>query len=403
MFEMLSAFEFRNLYWLLLILPVLLGLWKRKEFGFVGKTTYLITKQGRPRSYFRSALLFFFVTFGFLSIIVAIADLTRGYTVAKDNFTVNRIFVALDNSSSMYNYEHLQDPIFCADKNLRIDYPRIYGACRALYRLIDETEVFAQKKANQKDRIGLIRFALYSFGQVPPTSDYKKLRSVIDEMNWRINSGRSSPLGIYTEIHLALWDMYLMALDRNRQEESGYIHIAEKEMSLLKQSLFPEGKETPFSLPHELKKNIPLLQRELQDTAFIFITDALKSQMETRYDKAPFSLKKMMELAALLQFPIYFISTDELHEDYIRLAKNTGSGLPGSKYRGDFLMVPGGEGVEGIEELMNDILQTRLGRTVPTVVERRESYSTYLALLALIFFILGLCLREFTDSSLTEV
>lgn len=408
-------------YWLLLFIPLLIGaVWSTRGDRYLLKSMRIRGKL--TQTSFRPALPRIFFILALSCIIVALSDPTRRFTSVKDDLTVNRIFVAIDNSSSMYNFESKSNinyegdidvddveskpkypPIRCTDTNLKDKYPRIYVACSALHRILDDVEAFVRKKGNnnQVDRVGLIRWASYSKVQAYPTSDFVGLRAKIDKMNWRDEDN----LYIFTEIHLGLWDLFLMAFRRNRDPDGGLVYLNKQDMDALASALKPEGKNVSFSPPHTLKDKFEQLKNELRDTFFIIITDASEGQLESRFDKDPISFKKMAEFAALLELPIYIISTELANPQFKKLMLKTGFGPADGKYRGDFFVVKqgGGDGLNSIETLISTILAVRFGRTVSIAVERRESYAWNLIFIALTFLIFGSFLKETLSRSLTEV
>src|SRR3989344_3456158 len=108
----------------------------------------------RFRIFFPQLCFFFGIAFS----IAALADITRTYVVVSDVYATNRLFIDIDNSSSMYNFGG-GPPIHCTDTGLKRDYPRIFNACRALFNIVDATEKYAKTKgAGNQDQIGLLRF-----------------------------------------------------------------------------------------------------------------------------------------------------------------------------------------------------------------------------------------------------
>ena len=388
--------------WLLLLLLIGIGaLLSGRATFFLPKAVYGV-RGGKAKTPLRFFLPRFFFALSVGAMVVALADPARVSSFSKEELTVNRIIVSVDNSSSMYNFS-FGGPIYCTDKDVKHQYPRIYVGCRALHRIIDDTEQFAAKKdgAKEVDVIGLIRFALYSKVQAYPTSDYVQLREKVDEMNWRI----PDHLGVFTEIHLALWDSFLMALRRNQEKKPGHIVFGNKDIDILVDALRPEGRAIPFTVPRGIKDKLDALREELRDTFFIMITDAHPGQLESRFDTSPVSFKKLSELAAYLELPIFMISTEEGNALFKGLMRKTGFGEKNGPYRGDFLTVSRGSatGLGPVDELVSTILKNRFGRTVRISVEHRESYASPLAVLSLLFLLLGLVSRKTISRSLTEV
>ncbi len=412
-----------DMRWALLLIPLALGVFfsffRNYSAGYI-KKVYARMAQDSAKFRLRGVLPGFFAILGLLVVVAALMDFTRGYAEVEEHQTVNRIFVAIDNSSSMYDFKYQLESIYCADRNLREAYPRIYGACAALHRIVNETEAHAKRAGGTgKDHIALVRFALNSYLQFPLSSDYARFRRVIEEFNWREQLIRSaSSTGaqkdIYTEIHLALWDLYRLALERNRAPNSGFAHLSLEDMKILARALEPETGNQPFSLPSRFKDTrggdgalLPgfasRLKEELRDTVFIFITDANEGQLEQRVDSPPVSLRKMLEFAGLIELPVYFVSTDEANDIYKRMARKTGFLLGGKDYRGDFFVANRDLGYAHLETLVGNILQVRFGRTITVRTDRRISYAAPLSFIALTCFVLAVFFRETTSRSLTNV
>lgn len=416
----MQGLELTEPLWATLLAFIFLGFFLRNRGYFIKKSyAQVAQKKGTARAaFFRRAVPLLSAAIALILITAALVDITRGYALVKEELSVNRIFVAIDNSSSMYRFQSGAygeglPPITCADKNLQQEFPRIFGACRALHRLVDEVEAFARrKKEQQKDQVALVRFALYSFAQVPLTNDYNRLRAAIEGMNWR----DVKSLGINTEIHLALRDLYRLAFERNRDPGGTFVHLSFEDAQELARALAADGSvaASSFSPPRRLtarattgetgeqKSIVERLKEEMRDTVFIIVTDAAKGQLESRLHTNPVSLKKMMQFAALLELPVYFISTDEANAEYKRMARKTGFSLNGIDYHGDFLVVRQDIGYDHIEELMAAILGIRFGRKTLVKTERRESYAGVLSLAALTFLGFGVCFRETVGRSLTD-
>lgn len=385
-----SIFGFEIGMWpaLLLLLPLVFGSFGVGRVRAVTKTWNEdggISLRSRFRVFLPRACCFVGLVFA----VFALADVARRYVVTHDQFAVNRLYVTLDNSSSMYGFGG-GDPIHCADKDLKYEYPRIWNGCRAMARIVDATEEYAKTKKDgdeRKDRIGLLRFGLYSFVEIYGTSDYDRVRKVMRELNWR-----DPKTGIFTEIHLALWDMFQVALQRNFRKAEGVTFLDEKERILLVRSLYPEGLEVHYHPPRLLEPKLRALRTDLRDTAFIIITDAHEGQFDGRLDKSPVSLVKMMQLAEFLEVPVYVISIYTDHERVRKLAARTGYGPMGGKDRGGFFLLKGEKNYEHMDVIVNEILASRF-RIVATEKEwRRETYTARFALAATVFICLGMFL-----------
>jgi len=296
---------FTNPNWLFALVPVFLSVFLLRHSGYIVKT--YVTEKGESLSTrVRLGLPLFFFLISACFMVVALADPTEKYVVYEEELKINRILVAIDNSSSMYNFNAGdKTPIYCTDDNLEPTYPRIYVACQALHHLVNSVSSFSKKrKTAGRDTIGLVRFALYSKVQTYPTGNYSQLRDVVDRMNWR----RVADLGIHTEIHLGLWDLYLLALKRSRDPNTDQVYLNEQDITSLARALFPSSSvRAKLHLRRNLKEKLTRLKNELQDTAFIIFTDAHKGQLESRFNKNPVSFKKMMDLGEFLGLPICFL------------------------------------------------------------------------------------------------
>jgi hypothetical protein len=370
----------------LLLIPLLfLGVWGKTE-------KHAITKawEGEARVTFFSRLRIFLPRFCFalasILIVLAMADITRSFVVVSEQLAVNRLIVTLDNSSSMYNFKGSDPaPIRCTDKQLKYEFPRIWNACRAMSQLIDATEAYAKKKGEQRqDKIALLRFGLNSFVEVYGTSDYHRVRKVMSELNWR-----DPRTGVFTEIHLALWDMFQVALQKNFRSAKGSVSFDERDRHALLRSLYPEGLDVRYHQPTDIKSKLIELRKDLSDTAFIIITDAHEGQFDGRLDKPPVSLVKMMQLAEYLEVPVYVISINADHERIRKLAEKTGKGPIGGSGRGAFYLLKGEKNYEHMDVIISDILSARFHVDSTHEEVQRESYTSQFAMCAAIFLLLG--------------
>lgn len=389
-------------YWLLLLIPLFFGLFFRSRAYYVQKThEYLNTRRGERRflTRLRFSLPLLCIFFAMILLVAALGDVTKGYVVIEVKAFMHRIFVWVDTSSSMYGFNTPSFPITC-EKNAEL-FPRIYGACRALSRLITDVEGFSLKKRHDKGEglIGIGQFGDYSYVVAYPSQDYSRLREKVRHMNFVSNE----ILGVHTNIHLAMWDMYLMALDRNLRNVKSPTHLSGKELRLLAKSLEPEGMRSSYAPPQELMQKLFLIKEELRDTVFILITDALVGQMDNVMNVPPYSLKKQMQLAAFLELPVFYLSVYDYHQELKRLARLTGFGPPDGDYRGDFLIVRREHDFAHIEDLVGRILKSRFHMTTTHSIERRESYGELCVRLALIFSVLGLVLQKTMARSLTDI
>ncbi len=191
-------------YWLLLLIPLFLGLFFRSRTYYLQKThDYLKTYQGKRRFWtsVRFSLPLLCVFLAMILIVLALADVTKGYVFVQEKARIHRIFVWVDSSSSMYGFSTSLPSITC--QNNAEFFPRIYGACRAVSRLIADVGRFSLKKEYDKgeDLIGIGQFATYSYVVAYPTQDYDRLREKVRHMDF-LSRGI---LGIYTNMHLAMF------------------------------------------------------------------------------------------------------------------------------------------------------------------------------------------------------
>ena len=394
MWESISLFGFEIGRWpaLLFFIPLLIG-------GLGMSRSRAITKawdeNGKVslRSRFRVLLPRFCLIIGLAFVVFALADVTRRYVVVENQHAVNRLYISLDNSGSMWNWFDYRErngiPIYCTDRDLKHKYPRIGNACRAVARIVDATEEYAKKKPEEarKDTIGLLRWGLYSFVEIYGTSDYDRVRRVMEKLNWR-----DERTGIFTEIHLALWDMFQVALQRNYRSADGVTFLDEKDRQTLIRSLYPEGLDVRYHPPRLLESKLIALRKDLRDTAFIIISDAQEGQFEQRLDKTPVSLVKMMQLAEFLEMPVYVISIWADNEVVRKLAGKTGHGPMGSKDRGQFFLLKGEKNFAHMDQIVNEILDSRFRVIATEKGWRRESFTAHFSGIAVLLICLGMFL-----------
>jgi len=324
-------------------------------------------------------------------------DITRAYVVVTDQRARHRIFVLIDSSSSMYGFFTALKSITC--KTNGQFFPRISGVCRALYQLIDTLErAGAGKEAEAKDLIAVGQFAEHSYVVSYLTDDYRRLRERIDRLEFQ----SYLILGSATNMHLAIWDMYLMALERNRDPSSGYTYLSDEELRKIALALAPGPRGSPLVFPETLVEKLKKIREELRDTTFLVTTDAVMQYLESRVEGGnPQSIRRQMQLGEYLETPWYFLSSDEFYPELARLARLTGYGLAGGNNHGDFLMVKREGDFAQMQDLVAQILQSRLGRTVPVKSERRESWAVPLAIAILTLLAMSVVWNKWFSRSLT--
>lgn len=390
-------------WWLLLLAPLTVGILTRIPRTYISKAhshiaPLSLVTGARSRRVLRKvalALPSWIKALVLVLIIVALVDVTRGYTVVVGQKIFQRFIIALDVSSSMYGFTTPLSTITC--KKNGVLFPRIRGSCRALYRVVDDIEKETKGELRPRVLIGLIQWAIKSAVVSYPTSDYKRSREKIDMLEFN-----SHGLGNATIMQGALWDMFLMALDRNMKKDSGFTHFSGRDMQILYASLAPGPKGSPLYLPKDMTEKIVKVKEEMRDTVFIVPTDAVVFYLQGRMDGQHPSIRRGLQLAEILEIPVYFISTDEDYPELKRLARRTGFGPASGPHRGDFRVVRREGDTYLIDEMVSGILQSRFGLTTPTYETRRESYADVALELALTLALLGVLWNKLVIRSLTD-
>ena len=402
---MFSQLVLEHPWWLILLIPLAIGVLKRVPSAYLSKAHSYIAPifLNRKAKIRHSWQRFAFAVPNLAKIIVlvfivaALIDITRGYTVVVGQKTSQRLIVALDVSSSMYGFGASFSSITCERNSVL--FPRIKGACRALYRLLGDVERETRDEKNPRVLLGLMQFAGNSAVVSYPTSDYARFRKKIDILEFR-----SHGLGISTNMHTAMWDMFLVALNRNLEANSGFTRLTGEDMRKIYSALAPGPENSSLYLSKDTALKIVKIKSEMKDTVFIIPTDALVDYLKYRMDRERPSIRRLMQLAEILEIPVYFLSTDEDYPDLKRLARRTGFGPLGGPYRGDFLMVSKEKNEYLVDELVSRITRSRFGLTVPTYESRRQSYADLAIELALTFLGFGVLWKKCVASarSLTD-
>lgn len=400
--------EWERPWLLLLFLPLLLGWWwSRSHFFFKKSHAYLAhaPMNGNTRLHFM--MRWFRFQYPHLlrlivccCLIAAMVDVTRGYGVVEEKHGTHRIFLILDSSSSMYGFQQVITPSITCTTTAKF-FPRIHGACRALYKMVDEVERFAMTKENADDLIGLIQFAFHSYVVAYPTNDYEGLRKRINDLEHYLES----ILGKSTYMHLAIWDAYLMALERNMQKDSGFTYLSGEEVRNLAIALAPgDSALSPFVVSDGLRAKLEFIRIEMRDTVFIVITDAVVNYL-TRFveEGTPYSIRRQMQFGELLQTPFFYLSTDEFYPELKDLAQRTGWGEQDGPGRGDFLMVKSENDYAQMSALMSRILRERFSMKIQHSIVQRESYAEWFTGVALFFFLLSIWWKKSFGRSLTDI
>lgn len=400
--------EWQNPWWFLLLVPLIFGLFLRTSIYHLKKAhehLALFFSRGirqrlkRLGGRINHRIVLVCRLIALVMLVFVLVDITRAYVVTTEEMVRHRIFVLIDSSSSMYGFYQTSFSSITCKTNGRF-FPRIHGVCRSLYRLLDEVERSAALKGpDSKDQIAIGQFATESYVVSYLTDDYERLRERVD----RLEFYSANILGVATNMHLAIWDMYLMAFERNRDRNSHYTYLSDEDLRKLAAALAPGPPGSALALPEELKIKLEKVKRELRDTTFIVITDAVMSYLTSRVEwGTPQSIRRQMQLGEYLEVPWYFLSTDEFYPELARLARLTGYGPIGSKNRGDFLMVKQEGDFAEMQALMSRILQSRLDATVKTTVERRESWAPTFAIVALTLLAFSVVWKKTFSRSLTE-
>ncbi|MEQ8525422.1 VWA domain-containing protein [Gracilimonas sp.] len=178
--------EFANpqWFWALLVLPVIIGLYLYRYFAHKQATLSFSSLElledlpGNWKSHLHWVqALFLWTGIGFL--IIAIARPQERLTTVERNAEGIDIVLVLDMSTSM-RAEDLKPNRFEAARNV--------------------AKSFVDKR--NSDRIGLVTFAMKSFTVVPPTLDYRLLKSLLDDLEMGvIEDGTAIGMGIATAIN----------------------------------------------------------------------------------------------------------------------------------------------------------------------------------------------------------
>lgn len=397
---------FTNPLWLIALIPVMLGLVWRFRANYMSKTITPARKQ-HIGTRLRFVLPRFFAFFVLLALVGALADVTRSYTVVEDELSVNRLLVLADSSGSMYESPSLNPPspprrvtidrpqstapqglkLTCTSKELFKE-PRIKAVCYALHELVGTLRIFS-KTENIESEMGLIQFAADAFVISYPLSDYDKLDREINVIVWNDTDN----LGQSTNLHYALYDLFLMALDRNFRKDTEFTSLNVEDRALLRRALAAGG---PLYLPKELASKFARVREEMRDTAFMIITDANLSL--ATLDSGRVSFSKLIELARFLEIPIHIISVEKNYPQVARLVALTGT----PEHSGSFVLVRYDRDFEHLAELANTILKERLSQTTLHPVERRESYAPYFIGASLLFVLICVFFRKTISRSLTD-
>lgn len=391
-------------WWLLLLIPLVIGVAMRipstylfKAHSHIHIAPFYLKKSSilcKTWRRFASALPFWTRALILVLIVAALADITRGDVLVTTQKISQRFIVNIDVSSSMHGFNTPLKTITC--KQNAIFFSRIRGACRALYRLVDVVEREALSEGPHV-ALALLQFAFKSVVVSYPTPDYVRFREKIDGLEFK-NHGLSTA----TSMHFAIWDMLLMAFKRNMEGDSGFTHLTGEDLRKIWSALAPG--QGPLYLPKDVAEKLALMRQEMRDTVFIVPTDAVVYYLKDRMDANWIhpTIRRVMQLAEYVEIPVYFFSTDEYYPELHRLARRTGFGPENGPHRGDFLMVRKEQEEYRIEELVDKVLASRMGMTIPAYEKRRESYADLILELILTLAVFGVLWRKLVVPSLTD-
>ena len=403
-FDSWVTLDLQNPLCLLLIIPLFVGWWwaklryhVKKVHGYLSLSLEMDTRGKRIARAMRNKMPRFLRLLVMILLIMAMADVTRTYELVTDNAEAHRVFIIWDSSSSTYGFNQNRFASITCSTTGKF-FPRINGICRAGYRVIDEVERF--KGSGSQHLLALVQFASHSYVISYPTNDYVSFRKRIDDMELYLQG----VLGIGTDMHLAIWDSYLMAFERNTDKKSGFTYVSGQDIRNLAVALAPgSDRSSPFVLPNDLREKLERVRQEMRDTVFIVLTDAVVSFLTPRVEfGAPYSIRREMQLAEFLETPFFYLSTDEFYPELKHLARRTGSGPLDGPNRGDFIMVKKDGDYEQMSELVSAILKARFSQKIAINVLRRESYAEWCVALALFFFITSLWWNKSFARSLTD-
>lgn len=394
--------NWENPWWFLLVIIFVLGLFLRQRSHYLKKAhIHFAPLYMQPMESTRKVLtqaipaIFSFLTM--LAITGALANFNIGYIRIQEEEASNRIIGSVDTSGSMVvQRPYTSSPVGAAVVTCNTNswwYPRAHGACRTLYKLLDEIEMHSKKRKDDsiKDLVGLFVFGTASYVLSQPSSDYAAIRTKVDTFNWKDERISGS-----TNFHLALWDMFLMALERNTFKDSGFTYLSGAEIKILGNSLRAPGNFFP---PPFLEDKLKRIRSELRDTVLFLVTDTEIGALDT----PEYSARKLLQLAAFLEMPVYVISVEMFDMNLKNLLKRTGFGPPDGPGRGDLFVVKKERDLYNIEKLVDDILKTRFSLRVSTFREERKFYGWWFVLAALTFASIRVFLKMKFDRSLTDV
>lgn len=414
MFE-IFGYEASHPEWLLLLPVVLVEFLFRVRRYALQKAhlhvepEYLTFRErlGQWQSRIRFMLPTVFKTLTYLSVILALAEVTHGYFWTEEKLETPNILLLVDSSGSMFERKTLNayprvKPITClAEEEIEL-YPRMKGMCRALKKFVDMTEATAlspyQKK---KPLISLMAFARDPAVILFPSTDYRRLRDQVERFEW-------SPelLGGDTNIHIALYAALSNLIFRYASEpnipssstnsalilptDSTFLPspgsekvlrasresiFTEDEMNLLRKALRPQSGH--FVLPPELSKKMSSIQPRIQEWTVLIFTDAVYDDLKSFETRDP-SLWKLLEFAAYLKLPVYFISTENFLARLKLAAQETG---------GDFLLVRKDDPLVNMEQAVKEIFEKHLNHFTTQQIPKCASYSQWCILAGFVFFL----------------
>jgi hypothetical protein len=385
----------------------------------------------RIQSRIRFALPTVFKALTFIFVVLALAEITRGYVWTEETVETPNVLLLIDSSGSMFqgwsSYASVgMKPITCGVTEETDPYPRMKGMCRALKKFADMTEEMARAPyQKKKPLVSLMIFARDPAIVLFPTTDYRRLRDQIDHFEWS-----SDLLGGDTNIHMAFYAALLNLIFRyaadmdtpspsadsgpvpsTRSELSSFAYaelapstgsersssfgseqtlnsskesvFTEDEIKLLRKSLRPQsGRFTP---PPELNTKLAGIKPGIQEWTMLILTDAAYDDLKYFEQQDP-SFWRLMDFAAYLGLRTYFISTENFLARIKLAAQATG---------GDFFLIRKDDPLVNMEKVVKEVFEKHLNRTTTVKLQKRESYSWWCTLAGLIFFLSWL-IAEYT-------
>lgn len=385
-------------WWLLLLPLVLIEIFfRRHQYALQKAHTHVEPRYvafherlTQMRSQVRFTLPTVFKALTYISIVLALAEITRGYVWTEEKLETPNVLLLVDSSGSMFQGRDSYastgaKPITCLSVEEMIQYPRMKGMCRALKKFADMSEEIAHSShQKKKPLVSLMIFARDPAIVLFPTTDYGRLQDQIEHFEWSADL-----LGGDTNIHIAFYAALVNLIFRYAPETDTPRVFTEEEIKLLRKSLRPQSGH--FIPPPELNRKIINISPRIQEWTILILTDAVYDDLKSFETFDP-SFWKLLEFAAYLRLPVYFISTENFLAQLKLAAQKTG---------GDFFLARRDDPLVNIEQIVKEIFEKHLQRTTTVQIQKHESYSWGCTLAGLIFFLSWLTAEYTFARSLT--